>query len=179
MYCRRFFFIFYLLSALQVLFAASNNAFDEGSGINRIGVEIKSPIAQDITIDVFGGKRICTMYMYMYTIFRCIFHVHMSLSTVLIITTFLLITESMPTMGVAVSGSLVNTSVTFTAQGLTSAFFNIFISSDDIALENDEVYEIEFVSSFPSDGVELGLPTEVIIRDINSMLVFILFMDGH
>lgn len=29
--------------------------FNEDSGFNNIGVEIKSPIAQDIIVNVFGG----------------------------------------------------------------------------------------------------------------------------
>lgn len=75
----------------------------------------------------------------------------------------------MPSVGVAVSASVVNTSVTFAAQGGMFASFQILINSDNVALEKNEQFEIGFLSSSPSNGVLFGPTTEVSITDNDGM----------
>ena len=73
--------------------------------------------------------------------------------------------ESLPTSGVVVSGDIINTTVTFIARGSTSATFLVTINNDDVGFENDEMFEIAFTESVPSNGVILGANTQVIISD--------------
>ena len=82
----------------------------------------------------------------------------------------MIIIESLPSLGVAVSGDIVNTSVIFLAQSNMIQTLTIMINDDAVALENDEVFEIMFTdSSFP-DEVILGSNTRVIIVDSDGEL---------
>ena len=66
------------------------------------------------------------------------------------------------------SGELVNTSVTFTAQnGMTESFF-ISIKDDVIALERKEEFDISFTTSSYTEGVVFGPSTQVVIIDDDS-----------
>lgn len=58
-----------------------------------------------------------------------------------------------------------NSSVTFVAQEAMFQPFTVLIGDDNVALENLEVFEIEFTGSSPSDGPILGSNTEVTISD--------------
>ena len=50
--------------------------------------------------------------------------------------------------------------------GQVSVTLPDFVITDDItALETDEVYQLSFSSSTPSQGVTLGNPTTIIITD--------------
>ena len=66
---------------------------------------------------------------------------------------------------VNISGSNVNSTVIF-QPGDISVTLPVFAITDDItALETDEVYQLSFSSSTPSQTVTLGNPTTIIITD--------------
>ena len=66
---------------------------------------------------------------------------------------------------VNISGSDVNSTIVF-QPGDISATLPVFVITDDItALETNEVYQLSFSSSTPSQAVMLGNPMTIIITD--------------
>ena len=75
----------------------------------------------------------------------------------------------------ALSGCQVNTSVTFTAlSGMLMPFF-IDIKDDDVALEKNEEFEIEFIQTSSADGFMFGPSTKIIITDDDSKKALAIF----
>lgn len=74
--------------------------------------------------------------------------------------------ESKPSMFVETSAQVINTTVVFEGiGGNRSEHFQVFISNDETGLEDDEVFEIQFTESFPSDSVILGDNTRITVKD--------------
>ena len=63
------------------------------------------------------------------------------------------------------SGITVDASVTFEPFGNMTEYFSAIIIDDNVALERDEIFEIGFTGSLPSNGVMLGPNTQVTISD--------------
>ena len=95
----------------------------------------------------------------MFTMPGCIQSVTKSFSTV-----------SMPSAGVEISGGMVNSTVVFMALGRMEVSHNVQINDDDVALENEEQFEIRLTGSNPSSEVMLGPSTEVTIYDDDGRL---------
>ncbi len=79
-------------------------------------------------------------------------------------------TVSMPSAGVVVSGGMVNATVMFMALGRMAVSYTVPITDDDVALENEEQFEIRFTDSNPSSEVMFGPSTEVTIVDDDGRL---------
>ena len=66
---------------------------------------------------------------------------------------------------VVISGSDVDSTVLFQAGDVSVPLPNFVITNDTTALETNEIYQLSFISSTPSEGVALGGPTEINITD--------------
>jgi len=62
----------------------------------------------------------------------------------------------------------VNSQVIFQAGQVSVALPDFNITDDSTALETDEVYQLDFISSSPSQDVTLGNPTNITITDDDS-----------
>ena len=63
------------------------------------------------------------------------------------------------------SGSNVDSTVMFEAGDISVPLPNFNITDDTTALETDEIYQLRFSSSTPSQDVTLGNPTTITITD--------------
>ena len=59
----------------------------------------------------------------------------------------------------------VSNTVTFPPGQMPVTLPNFDITDDTTALETDEIYQLSFISSTPSQDVTLGVPTEITITD--------------
>ena len=66
---------------------------------------------------------------------------------------------------VIISGVAVSFTVTFPPGQFPVTLPDFNIRDDTTALETNEVYQLSFISSTPSQGVALGSPTEITITD--------------
>ena len=66
------------------------------------------------------------------------------------------------------SGSLVNSTVTFPVGQVPLMLPSFIINDDSFGLELNEEFELEIVSSSPSDNVILGEPANITITDDDS-----------
>lgn len=64
-----------------------------------------------------------------------------------------------------ISGTNVNTDVTFSAGGSVQMTVSFPINDDNVALETVESYPLRFGPSSPSAGVTTGVPTDLMIND--------------
>ena len=67
-----------------------------------------------------------------------------------------------------ISGTNVDTMVTFPVGQSPVMLPSFAITDDDTSLETDEKYELELFSSIPSDSVYLGDPANITITDDDS-----------
>ena len=58
-----------------------------------------------------------------------------------------------------------DSTVLFQAGDISVPLPNFVITDDTTALETNEIYQLSFISSSPSQDVNLGGPTEIIITD--------------
>ena len=71
---------------------------------------------------------------------------------------------------VNISGSDVNSTVIFQAGDISVPLPDFSIINDTTALETNENYQLNIISSLPSQGVTLGVPTEITITDDDGKL---------
>ena len=72
---------------------------------------------------------------------------------------------------VIISGVQVSSTVTFPPGQFPVIPLDFSITDDTIALETNEIYQLSFISSTPSQGVALGGPTEITITDDDGELM--------
>ena len=58
-----------------------------------------------------------------------------------------------------------NSTVTFEAGDVSVPLPNFGITDDSTALETNEMYQLSFIRSTPSQDVTLGVPTKITITD--------------
>ena len=58
-----------------------------------------------------------------------------------------------------------NSTVTFEAGDVSVPLPNLGITDDSTALETNETYQLNLISSTPSEDVTLGVPTKITITD--------------
>ena len=66
---------------------------------------------------------------------------------------------------VVISGSDVDLTVILEAGDVSVPLPDFPIADDTTALETNEIYQLSFISSTPSQNVTLGVPTEITITD--------------
>ena len=121
--------------------------FSEGAGQSSgINIFLSTSIAQPLSVIITGG----------------IYNVLYSNSNVYFIT------HSVPgpqPSTVNISGSDVDSTVIFQAGEVSVTLPDFNITDDITALETNEIYQLIIMSSIPSQGVTLGVPTEITITD--------------
>ena len=66
---------------------------------------------------------------------------------------------------IIISGSDVDSTIIFQAGVVSVPLSDFNITDDTTALETNEIYQLRFISSTPSQNVTLGIPTEITITD--------------
>ena len=121
-------------------------SFSEGEGQSSgINISLSTSIAQALSVTITGG-----IYNVLsnYNVYR--------------------ITHSGPgtqPSTVVISASDVDSTVIFEAGDVSVPLPNFVITDDTTALETNEIYQLSFISSTPSQNVTLGVPTEINITD--------------
>ena len=119
-------------------------SFSEGAGQSSgINILLSTPIAQALSVTITGGVLYSNS------------NIHF-------------ITHSGPgaqPSTVVISGSDVDSTVMFQAGDVSVPLPNFNITDDTTALETNEIYQLSFISSTPSQDVTLGVPTEISITD--------------
>ena len=123
-------------------------SFSEGAGQSSgINILLSTPIAQNLSVAITGG-----IYNVLYGDSNVYFITHSGPGTQL--------------STVVISGSDVDSTVIFQAgDDVSVPLPNFNITDDTTALETNEIYQLSFISSTPSQGVTLGVPTEITITD--------------
>ena len=137
---------FFQFIAVTVNFGALTYSFSEGAGQSSgINIFLSTSIAQPLSVTITGG----------------IYNVLSNYNVYCII-------QSGPgtqPSTVVISGSDVDSTVIFQAGDVSVPLPNFVITDDTTALETNEIYQLSFISSTPSQNVTLGVPTEINITD--------------
>ena len=122
-------------------------SFSEGAGQSAgINISLSTSIVQALSVTITGG-----IYNVLYSNSNIYFITHSGPGT-------------QPST-VVISGSDVDSPVMFQAGDVSVPLPNFGITDDTTALETNEIYQLSFSSSTPSQDVALGLPTEITITD--------------
>ena len=137
-----------LFIVVTVSFGSLTYSFSEGAGQSSgINISLSTSIAQALSVTITGG-----IYNVLYSNSNIYFITHSGPGT-------------QPST-VVISGSDVDSTVIFQAGGDVSVPLpNFGITDDTTALETNEIYQLSFISSTPSQDVTLGVPTEITITD--------------
>ena len=133
-------------------------SFSEGAGQSSgINIALSTSIAQALSVTITGG-----IYNVLYSNSNIYFITHSGPGT-------------QPST-VNISGSDVNSTVIFQAGDVSVPLPNFNITDDTTALETNEIYQLSFISSTPSQDVTLGVPTKITITDDDGELIrFLIF----
>ena len=122
-------------------------SFSEGAGLSSsINILLSTSIAQPLSVTITGG-----IYDVLYGISKVYF-----------------ITYSGPGLQpstVIISGSDVDSTIIFQAGDISVTMPDFNITDDITALETNEIYQLRFSNSTPSQNTILGNPTTIIITD--------------
>ena len=122
-------------------------SFSEGAGQSSgINISLSTSIAQALNVTITGG-----IYNVLYSNSNIYFITHSGPGT-------------QPST-VVISGSDVDSPVMFQAGDVSVPLPNFGITDDTTALETNEMYQLSFSSSAPSQDVTLGNPTTITITD--------------
>ena len=122
-------------------------SFSEGAGQSSgINISLSTSIAQALSVTITGG-----IYNVLYSNSNIYFITHSGPGT-------------QPST-VVISGSDVDSPVMFQAGDVSVPLPNFGITDDTTALETNEMYQLSFSSSAPSQDVTLGNPTTITITD--------------
>ena len=136
-----------LFIVVTVSFGSLTYSFSEGAGQSSgINISLSTSIAQALSVTITGG-----IYNVLYSNSNIYFITHSGPGT-------------QPST-VVISGSDVDSTVIFQAGDVSVPLPNFGITDDTTALETNEIYQLSFISSTPSQDVTLGVPTEITITD--------------
>ena len=122
-------------------------SFSEGAGQSSgINISLSTSIAQALSVTITGG-----IYNVLYSNSNIYFITHSGPGT------------QLPT--VVISGSDVDSTVIFQAGDVSVPLPDFSITDDTTALETNEIYQLRFSSSTPSQNTILGNPTTIVITD--------------
>ena len=122
-------------------------SFSEGAGQSSgINISLSTSIAQALSVTITGG-----IYNVLYSNSNIYFITHSG--------------PGLQPPTVVISGSDVDSTVMFQAGDVSVPLPNFGITDDTTALETNEIYQLSFISSTPSQDVTLGVPTEITITD--------------
>ena len=122
-------------------------SFSEGAGQSSgINISLSTSIAQALNVTITGG-----IYNVLYSNSNIYFITHSGPGT-------------QPST-VVISGSDVDSPVMFQVGDVSVPLPNFGITDDTTALETNEMYQLSFRSSAPSQDVTLGNPTTITITD--------------
>ena len=136
-----------LFIVVTVNFGSLTYSFSEGAGQSSgINISLSTSIAQALSVTITGG-----IYNVLYSNSNIYFITHSGPGT-------------QPSI-VVISGSDVDSPVMFQAGDVSVPLPNFGITDDTTALETNEMYQLSFSSSAPSQYVTLGNPTTITITD--------------